>query len=99
MRALHAFMLWTGGSLLPGIIMAALLTGFQPRARAAVLQFDSPQLFEKSVTEHLRLSEDGAEIELEAGELFEDDGPASGHSYQKPKNQELVAGDVWIKKE
>src|SRR5208283_5095863 len=33
------------------------------------------------------------------GELFEDDGPASGQSYQKPENRETVTSQTWIKKE
>jgi hypothetical protein len=32
-------------------------------------------------------------------ELFEDDGPASGHSYQKPENRETLTSQTWIKKE
>ncbi len=90
----------TNGTLKLGIALAALGgVGFQPPANASQLRLDAPGLFEKSVTQHLRLSQDGGEMELEAGELFEDDGPASGHSYQTPKNQELVTLDTWIKKE
>jgi len=73
--------------------------GLQPPASGSVLMLDAPKLFEQSVAQHLRLSEDQAGVELEAGELFEDDGPASGHSYQKPANQEVVTPDTWIKKE
>ena len=36
-------------------------------------------------------------IELEEGELFEDDGPAAGFSY-KP-NEERLSDRVWAKKE
>jgi transglutaminase-like putative cysteine protease len=85
----------------------------QPLASAATLQLDAPniseqsvmllldapKLFEQSVTSDLRLSGKGGEIELEVGELFEDDGPASGHSYQQPENLEAVTSQTWIKKE
>jgi len=84
----------------PGIILLALVgIGFQPRTNASSLELDASTIFAKSVTRHLRLSEDRRELELEIGELFEDDGPAAGHSYQKPANQEMVAPDTWIKKE
>ncbi|MHB8523685.1 MAG: transglutaminase-like domain-containing protein [Limisphaerales bacterium] len=78
---------------------AAFGMGFQPTANGSVLKLDAPTLFEQSVAQYLRLSEDRAGVELEAGELFEDDGPASGHSYQKPANQEVVTRETWIKKE
>ena len=73
--------------------------GFRPAATGSVLKLEPRQLFEPSVTQHLRLTDDRTGIELESGELFEDDGPASGHSYQQPKNQELVTPDTWIKKD
>ncbi len=83
-----------------GIILAVLFgMQFGPRARASTLQLEAPRVFEQSVTRDLRLTEGRGEIELEAGELFEDDGPASGHSYQKPDNQETVTSQTWIKKE
>ncbi len=69
----------------------------QQPVSASSLDLDAPKLFAKSVTEHLQISKEG--IELEVGELFEDDGPAAGHSYQQPKNQEVVTQDTWIKKE
>ena len=90
----------TSGRFMLGMTFAALCgVKFAPRANAEVLKLEAPGLFEKSVTQHLRLSEDGTEMELEVGELFEDDGPASGHSYQKPKNVEVVTQNTWIKKE
>ena len=68
-------------------------------AGASVLRLEAPRIFEQSVTHDLRLSEGRGEIELAVGELFEDDGPASGHSYQKPENRETVTSQTWIKKE
>ena len=83
-----------------GVILAVLF-GIQFQALAAVsaLQLEAPKVFEQSVTSDLRLSREQGEIELEVGELFEDDGPASGHSYQKPENQETVTSQTWVKKE
>jgi len=72
---------------------------YQPPASASVLQLEAPGIFEQSITRDLRLSEGRGEIELEFGELFEDDGPASGHSYQRPENRERVTSQTWIKKE
>jgi len=71
--------------------------GLQQSVAASFVKLDAGRLFEKSVTQHLQLSGDG--VELEAGELFEDDGPAAGHSYQQPRNQEMITPDTWIKKE
>ena len=71
---------------------------FELPAGAATLQLDAPKIFERSVSHDLGLSE-GRDIELAVGELFEDDGPASGHSYQKPENRETVTPQTWIKKE
>jgi transglutaminase-like putative cysteine protease len=82
------------------IILAVLLgIRFGPLAGAATLQLEAPRLFDESVTRDLRLSQERAGIELEVGELFEDDGPASGQSYQKPENRETVTSQTWIKKE
>jgi hypothetical protein len=68
-------------------------------ASASVLRLEAPRIFEQSITRNLRLSEGQGEIELAVGELFEDDGPASGHSYQKPENREKVTSQTWIKKD
>ena len=78
-----------------------VLVGLQlhPLAGASTWQMDAPELFNQSVTRDLRLSETTHEIELGFGELIEDDGPASGHSYQKPENREEVTAQTWIKKE
>ncbi len=83
-----------------GIILVSLCgIPLRPLAGASTLQLLAPGLFEKSVTRDLRLSGERGEIELETGELFEDDGPASGQSYQKPENRERVTSRTWIKKE
>lgn len=83
-----------------GLALIALFgLGFRPAATGSVLKLEAPRLFEPSVTQNLRLTDDRTGIELESGELFEDDGPASGHSYQQPRNQELVTPDTWIKKD
>jgi hypothetical protein len=68
-------------------------------AGTSVLRLEAPRVFEQSITHDLRLSERRGEIELAVGELYEDDGPASGRSYQKPENRETVTTQTWIKKE
>ncbi len=61
------------------------------------LRLDAKSLYEWAVTRAVRLSPDGAAVELEVGELFEDDGPAAGYSYTP--NEERLSDKVWIKKE
>jgi hypothetical protein len=73
--------------------------GFCAPARRAVVELGAPELFQQAVTENLRLAEDREAVELEAGELFEDDGPAAGHSYKTPPNVETVTADTCIKKD
>ena len=68
-------------------------------ASGSVLRVQPQQLFDQSVTRDLRWSQNRTGIELETGELYEDDGPASGHSYRQPENREAVTSQVWIKKE
>src|SRR5437588_4052842 len=82
-------------------IIPVVLFGMQPKplGEASTVQLEAPAIFEQSVTRDLRFSEQRGEIELELGELFEDDGPASGHSYQKPENRETVTAQTWIKKD
>ena len=83
-----------------GLALAAILgAGCQPTASGASARFEAAKLFEQSLTQHLQLSTNGASVELEVGELFEDDGPASGHSYKKPSNVEVVTPTTWIKKD
>lgn len=66
-------------------------------AAADELHLNAKMLLEQSVTRDVRLSDDGNAVELEQGELFEDDGPAAGYSYQA--NEEQLSDRVWITKE
>ncbi len=66
-------------------------------AAADELRFDARAMMAKSVTQDVRLSADGAAAELDEGELFEDDGPAAGYSYQA--NEERLSDRLWVKKE
>lgn len=75
-------------------IVALFITG---NAAADELNLDAKTLFERSTTRNVRLSADGQSIELEEGELIEDDGPAAGFSY-KP-NEEKLSETVWASKE
>jgi len=55
------------------------------------------KLFHELVTHDLALAEELDCLQLEAGVLYEDDGPAAGYSYQP--NEERLSDKVWIKKE
>jgi hypothetical protein len=88
------------GACLVWIVLSSAPAQEQKKpAGTAVWRLEAPRLFEQSITHDLRLSEGPGEIELAVGELFEDDGPASGQSYQKPENRETVTSQTWIKKE
>src|SRR5688500_15067514 len=76
--------------------LLALLVVSVP-APADELRLDAKALFERSVTRDVRLADDGSAVELEEGELFEDDGPAAGYSFQS--NEERLSDRVWVKKQ
>ena len=61
------------------------------------LRLDAKTLFSKSTARDLRLSSDGSSIELDEGEIIEDDGSAAGYSYLP--NEERLSDKIWIKKE
>lgn len=88
------------GEALRQLLCPLVITGVWLAASPAAaeeLRLDARTLFERSVTRDVRLSADGRSVDLEAGELFEDDGPASGFSY-KP-NEERLSERIWVKKE
>lgn len=60
-------------------------------AAAESITFDAKTLFARSTNEGLRLGADGNSVELDAGVLIEDDGPAAGYSY-KPSAETLKPG-------
>ncbi|MBA3303807.1 MAG: hypothetical protein H0U26_08050, partial [Acidimicrobiia bacterium] len=68
-----------------------------PPAAADELRLDGKGLAGRSVTRDVRLSADGAAVELAEGELVEDDGPAAGFSYRP--NEERLSDRVWARKE
>ena len=78
-------------------LMLILLSLSAVAAAAETLEMDASTLFDCSITHNLRQTEDKTGIELEAGQLYEDDGPAAGYSY-KP-NQEKLGPGILIKKE
>jgi hypothetical protein len=78
----------------PVLLALALLAR---RAAADEARLDARTLWDKAVTSNVRLSADGSALELDRGELFEDDGAAAGYSY-KPNEEKLSAG-TWVKKE
>lgn len=79
------------------VILLAFL--FSPAAIASAdeLRFEAKDLFARSVTTNLRPSPDGNHVELDEGDLIEDDGPAAGYSYLP--NEERLSDKVWIRKE
>ncbi len=76
---------------------AAWLAALLALAPDDALEWDARKVYEKAVGRRVALATDGAAIELESGELFEDDGPAAGFSY-KP-NEEVFSGNLRIRKE
>ena len=78
------------------LLLFALVGACASPASADELRLDAKALVERSITRDVRLTA-GAAIELEEGELFEDDGPAAGFSY-KP-NEERLSDKLWVKKE
>ena len=66
-------------------------------AQAATLRLDARDIFNRAVTREIRLSPDGSALQLDSGELFDDDGTAAGYSY-KP-NVERLSNAVWIRKQ
>jgi len=75
-------------------IVAAFL--FCP-AQANTLHWKVQQICQHAVTRDISISEDGSALELQSGEVFQDDGPASGFSY-KP-NKEVLSAGVEIRKQ
>jgi len=79
------------------LLLAISGVALPTRAAADELRLHAKTLFGQAVTRDVRLSADGTAVELDGGELFEDDGPAAGYSYQP--NEERLSDRVWIKKE
>jgi hypothetical protein len=80
-----------------GPALCLCLASLAGPARAATLRLDARTLFDRAVTRDIRLSKDGLSLLLNSGELYEDDGPAAGHSY-KP-NTEKLSPTVWVRKQ
>jgi transglutaminase-like putative cysteine protease len=79
------------------LLLLTALALLAPPAAADELRLDARSVFEKSVTRDVRTTADGSAVELETGELFEDDGPAAGYTY-KP-NEEKLSDRVRVRKE
>lgn len=63
---------------------------FSP-AQATTLRLNARTIYERAVTSNITLSQNGSMLQLQSGEVFEDDGPASGFSY-KPNTEALSSG-------
>ena len=66
-------------------------------AQAETLRLNARTIYERAVSNNISLSPDGSILQLRSGEVFQDDGPASGFSY-KP-NLETLSPGVEIRKQ
>jgi len=66
-------------------------------AHAATLHLDAHTIYQRAVSSNITLSQDGSALQLKSGEVFQDDGPASGFSY-KP-NTEVLSPGIAIRKQ
>jgi len=75
-------------------MFAALVLG---QAQAETLRLNAREIFESAVSSNITLAPDGSALQLKSGEVFQDDGPASGFSY-KP-NAETLSPGIKIRKQ
>ena len=66
-------------------------------ACGATRELSAEEIFRTWVSRDLRLSPNATSIILDRGEVYEDDGPASGETYQP--NVEELSDEVWARKE
>ena len=64
---------------------------------ATTLRLNARTIYQRAVASNISLSPDGSVLQLKSGEVFQDDGPASGFSY-KP-NQEILSPGIEIRKQ
>jgi hypothetical protein len=60
-------------------------------AQAATLRLNARTIYARAVSSNITLSTDGSTLQLKSGEVFQDDGVASGFSY-KPNQEKLTPG-------
>jgi hypothetical protein len=77
----------------PSIGAAFLAACVLGPAQAETLRLNAHTIYERAVTNNIALSPDGSMLQLRSGEVFQDDGPASGFSY-KPNTETLSPGTV-----
>jgi len=75
-------------------VFAAIVLG---PAQAVTLEMNARTIYERAVSSNITLSLDGTALRLKSGEVFQDDGPASGFSY-KP-NTEVLSPGIEIRKQ
>ena len=66
-------------------------------SQATTLHLNARKIYERAVSSNITLSQDGSALQLKSGEVFQDDGPASGFSY-KP-NREMLSPGIEIRKQ
>jgi hypothetical protein len=76
---------------------AAIFTACIAGSAQTTLRLNARRIFERGVSNNITLSKDGSTVQLTSGEVFQDDGPASGFSY-KP-NREALSPGVEIRKQ
>jgi hypothetical protein len=81
----------------PWFAVAAFVALVFVPARGATVHLTAPKIYERAVTSNIALSQDGVTLKLKSGEVFQDDGPASGFSY-KP-TQEMLSQGIKIRKQ
>jgi hypothetical protein len=60
-------------------------------AQATTLRLTAHTIYERALSSNISLSQDSSTLQLRSGEVFQDDGPASGFSY-KPNTETLSPG-------
>jgi transglutaminase-like putative cysteine protease len=86
--------LWVSRPWFAVAAFAALV--FVP-AQGATVHLTAPKIYQRAVTSNIALSPDGLTLKLKSGEVFQDDGPASGFSYKPTK--EVLSRGIKIRKQ
>ena len=84
---MHAGLRAARTSLASAVFAALVLSP----AKADTLHLNARTIFERAVSTNITLSQDGSTLELQSGEVIQDDGTASGFSY-KPNQEKLSPG-------
>ena len=81
----------------PTFAVAAFAAFVFVPAQGETVHFTAPRIYQRAVTSNIALSQDGLTLRLKSGEVFQDDGPASGFSYKPTK--EILSPGIEIRKQ